>query len=81
MTEIKAKDIVMTIQYIENPMTSFHLRQSLVEAAELAGLNMLGFIHENIAANVYLAVERLDEVPINLMMINIGSGQMQVSIS
>lgn len=42
----------------------------------MADLNLLGFIHENIAANLYLAVERLDATPVNIMIVNIGSGGM-----
>ena len=58
-----------------------YLRQSLLETCKLADLNLLGFIHENVAANLYLALERLDATPVNIIIVNIGSGSMQVSVS
>ena len=58
----------------------FKARMSLVNAASIAELSVLGLIHENTAAAIHFAIARNDTDPINIAFFNYGSSNLQVSI-
>jgi len=56
-------------------------RQSMHDAAEIAGLQLLSLVDENTAAAVQFAVDRtFTEEPKNILFFNMGSGSTQVSV-
>ena len=70
------KDAVMTVP----AHWGFKARMSLVNAAYLADLSVLGLIKENTAAAVHYAITRNDTDPVNIGFFNLGGYNMQVSI-
>lgn len=55
-------------------------RLALVNAAGVAGLNVLGLVNENSAAAINFAITRNDTDPINIGFFNLGSHNLQFSI-
>lgn len=53
---------------------------ALVNAAGIAGLNVLGLVNENSAAAINFAITRNDTDPINIGFFNLGSHNLQFSI-
>ena len=53
---------------------------SIVNAAHIAGLSVLGLINENSAAAINFAITRNDTDPINIGFFNLGSHNLQFSI-
>ena len=53
---------------------------SLVNAAAIADLNVLGLINENSAAAIHFAITRNDTEPVNVGFFNLGSNMLQISI-
>ena len=70
------KDAVMTVP----AHWGFKARMSLVNAAYLADLSILGLIKENTAAAVHYAITRNDTDPINVGFFNLGGYNLQMSI-
>jgi hypoxia up-regulated 1 len=58
----------------------FKAKMSLVNAAYLADLSILGIINENTAAAINFAITRNDSDPINIGFFNLGSHNLQISI-
>jgi molecular chaperone DnaK (HSP70) len=52
----------------------------LVNAAHIAGFSVLGLIKENSAAAIQLAISRNDTDPINMILFNYGSYNLQISV-
>lgn len=53
---------------------------ALINAAGIAGLNVLGLVNENSAAAINFAITRNDTDPINIGFFNLGSHNLQFSI-
>lgn len=73
-TEIK--DVVLSVP----SNWGFHAKMSLVNAAYLADLSVLGLINENSAAAIQFAISRNDTDPINIILFNYGSHNLQISV-
>lgn len=58
----------------------FNARISLVNAALLADFSVLGLINENSAAAIQFAISRNDTDPINVVLFNYGSHNLQISV-
>jgi molecular chaperone DnaK (HSP70) len=58
----------------------FKAKMSLVNAAYLADLSILGIINENTAAAINFAITRNDTDAINIGFFNLGSHNLQISI-
>lgn len=58
----------------------FKAKTSLVNAANLADLSVLGLINENSAAAIQYAISRNDSDPINVVIFNYGSENLQISV-
>lgn len=58
----------------------FHAKMSLVNAAYLAEFSVLGLITENSAAAIQFAISRNDTEPVNVMLFNYGSHNLQISV-
>lgn len=57
-------------------------RLMMNQAADLAGLNVLQMVHENVAAATYFALERLDvEKALHVMFYNMGGQDTEVTIA
>ncbi len=68
--KIEIKDCVITVP----AHWDYDRRISLLASVYIAGLNPLSFIHENSAAALYYAIERLDENKTHTVLIyNIGA--------
>lgn len=53
----------------------------LIDAAELAGLNVIQLVHENSAASVMYGIDRMDtEKPLNVLIYNMGGRDTEVSV-
>jgi molecular chaperone DnaK (HSP70) len=63
------KDAVITVP----ASWSIHQRNSLVQAAKIAGLDVLGLMKENSAAALYYALERQDNTTHRVLFFNMGS--------
>lgn len=57
---------------------SIEVRKRIKATNELAGMKVLGLIHENTAAALYFAIDRLP-VPENILFVNIGSAGSKLS--
>jgi molecular chaperone DnaK (HSP70) len=53
----------------------------VLDAAELAGLNVIQLVHENIAAATMFAIDRLDETPLTVLFYNMGGVDTEVTIA
>lgn len=71
-----AKDCVLTVP----SFFTEHERRALLDAAELADLNVLGLIDETTAAALHYGIDRVDEKPVNILFYNMGGSSLQVSI-
>jgi molecular chaperone DnaK (HSP70) len=58
----------------------FHAKLCLVNAANLADFSVLGLINENSAAAINFAISRNDTEPLNIIIFNYGSHNLQVSM-
>ncbi|EED89924.1 heat shock protein, partial [Thalassiosira pseudonana CCMP1335] len=70
------KDCVLTVP---NFYTQ-HERRALLDAAELAELNVLALINENSAAALHFGIDRIDAEPQTYLFYNMGAGSVQVSV-
>lgn len=70
------KDCVITVPANWGPKA----RMSLVNAASIADLSVLGLINENSAAALHFSISRSDTDPINMLIFNMGSNNLQLSI-
>ena len=70
------RDVVLTIP----PYADFKYRLALKDAVSLTGMNPLSFIHENTAAALYLAINRLDNETTKMIFYNMGSSSLKVSL-
>ena len=62
-------------------MTGQAEREALIDAAEMAGLNVLSLVEENTAAAVQYGIDRVFENDSHIMMVyNMGAESTQVSI-
>jgi len=74
--ERQLRDIAVTVP----PFWGFKERYALHDALLLADLNPLAFISENTAAALYYALERQDNVTHTMLMYNLGSTSLKVSL-
>jgi len=72
----QVKDCVLTVPSFYTQ----HERQALLDAAELADLNVLALIDENTAAGLHFGIDRIDDEPKNYLFYNMGASALQVSI-
>ena len=73
----KVKDAVITVPNYYNQ----EKRVMLLDAAELAGLNVIQLVHENTAAAVMFGIDRLDtEKDMNVLLYNMGGRDTEVSV-
>ena len=71
------KDAVITVPSYYNQ----EQRRMLIDAAELAGLNVIQLVHENSAASVMYGIDRMDtEKPLNVLIYNMGGRDTEVSV-
>ena len=70
------KDCVLTVPSFYTQ----HERRALLDAAELADLNVLALINENTAAALHFGIDRVDETPQTYLFYNMGAGSLQVSV-
>ena len=70
------KDSVITVP----AHWGFKAKFSLINAASIADLSVLGLINENSAAAVHFAITRNDTDPVNIGFFNLGSHNLQISI-
>ena len=73
-TEIR--DVVLTVP----AHWGFNAKISLVNAAYIADLSVLGLINENSAAAIQYAITRNDTDPFNVVFFNLGSHNLQISV-
>ena len=71
-----ARDCVLTVPSFYTQ----HERRALLDAAELADLNVLGLIDENAAAALHYGIDRVDEEPLHILFYNMGGSSLEVSI-
>merc|ERR1712038_1148454 len=57
-----------------------HERSALLDAAQLADLNVLALIDENTAAGLHYGIDRIEEEPQNILFYNMGASALQVSV-
>ena len=73
----RVKDAVITVPSHYNQ----ERRRMLLDAADLAGLNVIQLVHENTAASVMYGIDRLDtEEPLNVLIYNMGGRDTEVSV-
>jgi hypoxia up-regulated 1 len=70
------KDIVVTVP----PFWNFRERYALHDALVMADLNPLAFVSENTAAALYYALERQDNQTHTIILYNLGSTALKVSV-
>jgi len=70
------KDCVLTVPSFYTQ----HERMALLDAAELAGLNVLSLIDETTASALHFGMDRKDEKPVNAIFYNMGGSALQVSV-
>jgi molecular chaperone DnaK (HSP70) len=70
------KDCVITVPVF----FGYKQRQSIHQSAELAGLNVLGIINENLGAAIQYGLEKKFNKTENLIFYNMGSSHTQVSL-
>ena len=59
------KDCVLTVPAFYTQ----HERRALLDAAELADLNVLALINENSAAALHFGIDRVDETPLTYLLL------------
>lgn len=73
----EVKECIITIPSHWN----LHQRNALREATKIAGLNLLGLVHDNTAAALHFALDRLDENKTHTVLFyNLGAENLQTSI-
>jgi hypoxia up-regulated 1 len=72
----EVKDCVLTVPSFYTQ----HERRALLDAAALADLNVLALIDENTAAGLHYGIDRVEEVPQNILFYNMGASALQVSV-
>ena len=72
------KDCVLTVPSFYTQ----HERRALLDAAELAELNVLALVNENTAAALHFGIDRIDndDKPLYYLFYNMGAGALQVSV-
>jgi hypoxia up-regulated 1 len=70
------KDCVLTVPAFYTQ----HERRAILDAAELAELNVLALINENSAAALHFGIDRNDKDPLHYLFYNMGAGSVQVSV-
>ena len=70
------KDCVLTVPSFYTQ----HERRALLDAAELAELNVLALMNENSAAALHFGIDRVDTDPKLYLFYNMGAGSVQVSV-
>jgi len=70
------KDCVLTVPSFYTQ----HERRAVLDAMSLAGLNTLALIDETTAAGLHFGIDRIDEVPHNVLFYNMGASALQVTI-
>ena len=63
------KDCVLTVPSFYTQ----HERRAVLDAMSLAGLNTLALIDETTAAGLHFGIDRIDEVPHNVLFYNMGA--------
>ena len=51
------------------------------QAATLAGLNVVQLVHENTAAATMFGIDRTDEVPLTVLIYNMGGKDTEVTVA
>jgi hypoxia up-regulated 1 len=75
-TSSSVRDAVLTV-----PMYSTQAdRLALMDAADLAGLNVLGLVEENTAAAIHYGIDRVENGTHTLLLYNMGSSSTQLSL-
>ena len=75
--KVEIKDCVFTVP----SHWSIRARYQLLQAIELAGLNVLSLIHENTAAALFYSIERTDENKTHTVIFyNLGANNLQLSV-
>ena len=74
--EGKITDCVLTVP----SFFTQHERRALLDAAELAELNVLALIDENTAAGLHYGLDLIEEEPQNILFYNMGASALQVSV-
>lgn len=72
----EVKDCVLTVPSFYTQ----HERRALLDAAALADLNVLALIDENTAAGLHYGIDRVEDVPQNVLFYNMGASALQVSV-
>ena len=70
------KDCVISIPANWGPKA----KMSLINAAYIADMSVLGLLNENSAAIVNFAITRNDSEPVKMMIFNLGSANLQMSV-
>jgi len=70
------KDCVLTVPSFYTQ----HERRAILDAAELADLNVLALIDETTAAGLHFGIDRIEEEPMNVLFYNMGGNSIQVGI-
>lgn len=70
------KDCVLTVPCFYTQ----HERRALLDAATLAGLNVLALIDETTAAGLHYGIDRIEEEPLNVLFYNMGASSVQVGV-
>jgi len=70
------KDCVLTVP----SFSTQHERRALLDAAQLAGLNVLALIDENTAAGLHYGIDLIEEERKNMLFYNMGASSLQVSV-
>lgn len=74
--ESTVKDCVLTVPSFYTQ----HERRALLDAAELADLNVLALIDETTAAGLHYGIDRIEKEPQNVLFYNMGASALQVSV-
>ncbi len=53
----------------------------VLTAAELAGIDVIQLVHENVAAATMFAIDRTDETPLTVLFYNMGGVDTEVTIA
>jgi len=72
----KIKDCVLTVPCFYTQ----HERRAILDAADLADLNVLALIDETTAAGLHFGIDRIEEKPMNVLFYNMGGNSIQVAI-
>lgn len=73
---LSPKDLVLTVP----SFATQHERKALLDAAELAGLNVLSLIDETTAAALHYGMDKIMEDPKIIVFYNLGASSLQVSV-